>query len=505
MKIKRFVAKDMRTALAQIKVELGADAVIMSNKKIPEGVELMAAVDYNQAPTEVKPHAEKVTQTEQMNEDVVHLSKQTQQESTTKPLTENSNQPKPPVDSLSALLGRQVQQGQPSIGNIDKVDMPEDDIEQQLKSFTERLKQSTPEGIIPAPSENLSIMHDAKEMIDDSDSITSVASINKEDYQLSQSEHDLTNVSASDFNKMQQEMASIRAILEHQVSGLMWQDMAQKNPQRAALLNKLLNLGLSEQIADQIAGYVPEQLGEQVAWEQAKQLIAKQVNTTQNDIIKRGGVVALVGPTGVGKTTTIAKLAAGFAQVHGHEQVALISTDTFRIAGFEQLATYGKIIGCQVKLAKDSQELDVLLQQFAKKKLILIDTAGMGQRDMRLAEQLSALVSNARVRIRNYLVLAANTQQGVMQENVDRFRKVPLSGCIYTKLDESLSIGEIITTAVQNGLPIGYLTDGQRVPEDIKVANAEKLVTLADKMATKSVRTNSVHMQSMPISRAAMV
>jgi flagellar biosynthesis protein FlhF len=210
-------------------------------------------------------------------------------------------------------------------------------------------------------------------------------------------------------------------------------------------------------------------------------------------------VVALVGPTGVGKTTTVAKLAARFAQVHGRDSVVLISTDTFRISGFDQLATYGKIIGCQVNIAKDNNALNTLLQEYCNKKLILIDTAGMGQRDIRLAEQLTSLVSNARVRIRSYLVLAANTQQGVMQENVERFKRVPLSGCIYTKLDECISIGEIITTSIQNGLPIGYLTDGQRVPEDIKVANAEKLVTLADKMAMVSVNNNVNSLRPMPM------
>jgi flagellar biosynthesis protein FlhF len=201
----------------------------------------------------------------------------------------------------------------------------------------------------------------------------------------------------------------------------------------------------------------------------------------------------------VGKTTTVAKLAARFAQIHGADQVAMISTDNYRIAGFEQLATYGRIIGCEVKLASDAKTLDTLLQQYSKKKLILIDTAGMGQRDMRLAKHLTTLVSNARVRIRNYLVLAANTQQRVMQENVDRFKKVPLAGCIYTKLDESLSIGEIISTSIQNGLAIGYLTDGQRVPEDIKVANAEKLVTLADKMSAKNQVTKPINWRTAPM------
>jgi flagellar biosynthesis protein FlhF len=138
-----------------------------------------------------------------------------------------------------------------------------------------------------------------------------------------------------------------------------------------------------------------------------------------------------------------------------------------------------------------------------KKKLILIDTAGMGQRDMRLTEHLTTLISNARVRIRNYLVLAANTQQRVMQENVERFKRIPLAGCIYTKLDESLSVGEIITTSLQNGLAIGYLTDGQRVPEDIKVANAEKLVTLADKMTIKYQKSGTVSWRN-PLSTVAI-
>jgi len=510
MKIRRFVARDMRTALAQIKDELGVDAVIMSTKKIPEGVELMAAVDYNQAvpPAQFSDKSGQETGVDstantarEVSNDVVSLGQQpvpNHDVSLSAPKETLSEPTQQPADSLSALLNRQVQQpsAQQSAESLN-----DESIEQQLKNFTDRLSHSTAESIV---QENQGVAESSTENFNDN--ITADANVNTSmNSPLAIGMNNDAQVSSQDFVKMQQEMASIRSLLEHQVSGLMWQDMAQKDPQRAVLVNRLLALGLNEQIADQIAGYVPEQSHEKHAWKQATQLIAQQINTTQNDIIHRGGVVALVGPTGVGKTTTIAKLAAGFAQVHGSDQVALISTDTFRIAGFEQLATYGKIIGCQVSLAKDTQALDVLLQQFSKKKLILIDTAGMGQRDLRLAEQLTALVSNARVRIRNYLVLAANSQQAVMQENVDRFKKVPLSGCIYTKLDESISIGEIITTSIQNGLPIGYLTDGQRVPEDIKVANAEKLVTLADKMATKSVNNNVSVFRPMPVAPAATI
>jgi flagellar biosynthesis protein FlhF len=519
VKIKRFVAKDMRSALAQIKDELGADAVIMSNKRIPEGVELMAAVDNNvqiSAPKAAN-NSETVNpeinnnatsqKTRAIENDVVSIG---QKSSAT---NENNAAPS---DSLSALLNRQVQQT-PAGGGVnqaqhDKISQAAAklnpgsnhqavennaanataNIEQQFKSFTDRLEQNS--------SPQQSQTDQAQQTVSSQNEQVPVDYSNKVNQPIHTNNQQSHN---EEFEKMKNEMSSIRELLEHQVSGLMWQDMAQKDPARAMLVNRLMSLGMSEQVSDQIAGYIPAQKNDQDTWELAKKFISQQINTTNNDIIHRGGVVSLVGPTGVGKTTTIAKLAARFAQIHGADQVVMISTDNYRIAGFEQLATYGRIIGCQVKLASDAKTLDTLLQQFSKKKLILIDTAGMGQRDMRLAEQLTALVSNARVRIRNYLVLAANAQQGVMQENVDRFKKVPLSGCIYTKLDESISIGEIITTSIQNGLPIGYLTDGQRVPEDIKVANAEKLVTLADKMATKSVNNNVTVLRPMPVAPAA--
>ena len=485
----------MRTALAQIKDELGVEAVIMSNKKVPEGVELMAAVDYSQVTPEAKPKSNaqpaqnnsRHTSSEIANDLVTlnqPLNTHTNTISADTDNTTNNSNAEVPADSLSALLNRQVQQD-PRLPTKENNVSAEQSIGQQFKSFTQRLQQ-------PADEESLTT-----DLSDDNDFAPKVL-----EKKASEVNNNSSNVASVDLQSMQLEMAAIRKLLEHQVSGLMWQDLAQKDPQRAVLVNRLIALGLTEQVADQIAGYVPQRDNEEDAWHHAKQLIAEQLNTTNNDIINRGGVVALIGPTGVGKTTTIAKLAARYAQYHGADQIALISTDTFRIAGFEQLNTYGKIIGCHVKLAKDAEELDGLLQLFSNKKLVLIDTAGMGQRDIRLAEHLTTLVTNTRVKIRNYLVLAANTQQRVMQENVERFKKVPLSGVIYTKLDESLSIGEIISTSIQNGLPIGYLTDGQRVPEDIKVANVEKLVTLADKMVNNLSFQQTVSLRTVPVNHA---
>ena len=513
MKIKRFVARDMRTALAQIKEELGADAVIMSNKKVPEGVELMAAVDYSQqvdttnAGTEQQT-AESAQAERQLSDDTVSLGGQNQPQKKKTPVLGDISQsavnysaqqqtPDVPADSLAALLARQGQPttAAPSSSTNSQSSAHEPSIEQQLKDFTSRLQA------------NYSDEQNPQQQTSTSNHTETISSIAEQELAASMRQSvesasaPINNAMHNDqdqFESMKREMASIRQLLEHQMAGLMWQDMAQKDPRRAVLVNRLMAMGLTESMADQLAGYIPSHSNEEEAWNQAKQMLVQQINTTNNDIILRGGVVALVGPTGVGKTTTVAKLAARFAQTHGADQVALISTDTYRIAGFEQLSTYGRIIGCQVKLAEDSEALAGLIAQFSDKKLILIDTAGMGQRDLRLTEHLASLIANARVRIRNYLVLSANTQQRVMQENVERFKKIPLAGCIFTKLDESLSAGELISTAVQNGLPIGYLTDGQRVPEDIKVANADKLVTLADKLAAKYAAKPTHSWQTMP-------
>ena len=520
MKIRRYVAKDMRTALAQIKQELGVDAVIMSNKKTAEGVELMAAIDYNQ-PTatsievdESRLQAEAAKQG--VSEDVVSIGQpnnhnaamNTVPNSVSNTLSKQNEETVLPSDSLSALLNRKIQQPettQQSIRQpIQQSSTDKSTIEQEFKKFTDRLAQSSEITSEPLKETQEAFSQDSTTQENSTHINTALTDLDNHATEINHNKlsHAAIDsvVNTSEMESMKKEMASIRQLLEHQVSGLMWQDMAQKDPSRAVLVNRLTSMGLAEHVADQVAGYVPAGLNEQDAWSQAKQLISQQLNTTNNDIIQRGGIVSLVGPTGVGKTTTVAKLAARFAQVHGADQVALISTDTYKIAGFEQLSTYGKIIGCQVKLAKDADSLDVILQDFSKKKLILIDTAGMGQRDMRLAQHLTGLISNTRIRIRNYLVLSANTQLRVMQENVERFKKVPLAGCIYTKLDESLSVGEIISTSIQNGLPIGYLTDGQRVPEDIKVANTEKLVTLADRMAAKTVKTNTIAWRIAPVS-----
>lgn len=437
MKMKRFFAKDMRTALSEVKDVLGPDAVIMSNKKVSGGIEIVAAIDVEQkrkpAVAAAKPAATTQPDLNSFSERLQAYNAEQQAESHNSSPARTASH-----DTLSSLLN------------------------EKKHKIGQHTAQESSHFSRPMPQRH----HSAHSSVDLASDPAMVA--------------------------MQNEMQAIRQLLEHQVSGLMWQEMERSEPLRAMLVRRLQKLGLEENLADQFACYINEDLSLTQAWKHVQQLLAEQLVVTDDDVLRHGGVVALLGPTGVGKTTTIAKLAARYAQLHGADQVALITTDTYRIGALDQLAIYGKILGCPVKQARNANELGAILHQFRNKRLILIDTAGMGQRDVRLSEQLNTLTQNPHVKISNYLVLAANAQTPVLQDAVTRFRRVPLSGCIFTKLDECLSLGEAIGVAIQNALPIGYLTNGQRVPEDLRVANAEDLVRIAmELLARQESRSQS--------------
>ncbi|WNO61782.1 flagellar biosynthesis protein FlhF [Rheinheimera sp. MMS21-TC3] len=454
MKIKRFVAKDMRSALAEIKEFLGPDAIILSNKKIAEGVEIVAAIDNEVAL--VKAAAQPAVKPA---------------EPRFQARVDDSDDTEAGADSLKALLARQMLKQQNEAGANDQP------TKATAAGFTRQPQSERPNSFERQNSGSFST--------------NAQATNNAQFTELSKLQQQQASLMQQQMDSMRNEMLSMRQLLQHQVSGLMWQDLARREPVRALVIENLQQLGLSEQVADQLACFMSEEMNANDAWQAALELLAGQISTTNDDILRRGGVVALVGPTGVGKTTTVAKLAAEFARRHGADQVALITTDCYRIGAYEQLATFGRIIGCPVKLAKDSEELTLLINQLQQRKLILIDTAGMSQRDIRLADKLATLVHNSHVKINSYLVLSATAQARVMQESVTHFKRIPLSGCIFTKLDECLSLGEVINVAIQNALPVSYLTNGQRVPEDIAVADATALVQQAETL--RLAQSSTVH------------
>ncbi|MFC5707536.1 flagellar biosynthesis protein FlhF [Aeromonas eucrenophila] len=473
MKIKRFFAKDMRTALAEVKETLGPDAVIMSNKKVTGGVEIVAAVDYQSQ----VPGPKDAPVRRQLNDESVNISSAGKQMTRPAPAKEQNEYY---ADTLAALLARQQKlnpanpagNGNPSPGAWSGNAAGNGNSSPGSWSGNVAGGGNQSAGLTSANGAPRTLAEQGQWGAAPEPAKPKPRSApGPRPTQAPQREQEMEG--------MRKEMASIRKLLEHQISGLMWQEVERREPMRALLIKELKKMGFDDAFADQLAGLIPEDMPIHQAMAQLAEVLTAQLKISEDDILRQGGAVALLGPTGVGKTTTIAKLAARFAMKYGAEQVALITTDNYRIGAHEQLQTYGRIMGCPVRQVRDAEELASALYQFRNRRLVLIDTAGVGQRDIRLTEQLDTLVKNAKVRIRSYLVMSATSQRRVMQEAVDHFRRIPLSGCILTKLDESLNLGEVINVCIQNALPISYITDGQRVPEDIQVANAALLVGAA--------------------------
>lgn len=446
MKIRRFFAKDMREALNQVKAELGGDAVIMSNKKVADGVEIVAA--YDNEPVSTPP---------QQTNPEVRQPEFRQPAPKAAPLKVNS------TPTLSEIIG---ESGPDSLRELLE--------KQSAGTLKDPYAQETiQEPIRPAAISKPEIAVASRQPIVETPPAAKVP----QNVGLKQNDPAILSI--------QNELKSLRNVLQFQVNGLLRQEQRRGHPLYAYLVDRLESMGICSELAEDVVSYAPESANEREAWLFILKLLANRLRTTNNDILKQSGVVAFMGPTGTGKTTTIAKLAAQYAKKYGADQVALVTIDSYRIAAFEQLATYGKIIGCSVKKAANTQELSDVLYQFRNKRLVLIDTAGFSQRDTRLIKQLETIKETSCANIRLYLVMQANTQRQVMERTLTVYNKLPLQGCIFTKIDECYSLGEAISVAVREGMPIAYLTDGQKVPEDIKIADAKYIISLAAKLYKK--------------------
>ncbi len=277
---------------------------------------------------------------------------------------------------------------------------------------------------------------------------------------------------------LKNEVQDVKRLLQEQLGGLLWTQARSSQPQRAHLFSRLSQLGLSSSLCRElVAGLAASFEGER-ADNAVLSGLAQRIPVLGSEAVSEGGVIALVGPTGVGKTTTIAKLAARYATHFGSRDIALVSTDHYRIGAQEQLFTYGRLLGVPVHTARDSAELEALLLKLADRKLVLIDTAGLAPQDRQLAAQLS-LFRPLAGKLRTYLAMTASGQASDYEQTIAQFRAVPLAGCIFTKLDEATRIGAALSAAIQHQLGIAWLTDGQRVPEDLQSPRADTLVRRA--------------------------
>jgi flagellar biosynthesis protein FlhF len=273
------------------------------------------------------------------------------------------------------------------------------------------------------------------------------------------------------------EIKSMRGTLEQKLASLSWNDQERRDPMRGQLLSRLLKTGFSEELARDLLDEMPAVTGEADGISYVKAALGGRLKTIGNEreILEKGGVYALVGPTGVGKTTTTAKLAARCVVRHGADKLALLTTDGYRIGGHEQLRIYGKILGVAVHAVRDKRDLALALKELRGKHLVLIDTVGVGQRDRMVAEQV-AMLAGCGSEVKRLLLINAASNGYTLNEVAHAYRGDGLAGAIITKLDEAVILGGALDTAVRHGLPLYYVAQGQRVPEDLELADAPTLI-----------------------------
>ncbi|MGF6495799.1 flagellar biosynthesis protein FlhF [Luteibacter sp. 621] len=426
MKIKRFVAPDMRQAMRQVRDEQGPDAVILSTRKMDDGIEIIAALDYDEALVREAGFA---------------------------------FEPPTPEEKLEKIRATRDTRDNREAERIARVD--------QARAATAAAVERATKGAAPAAA-------NAPQRQSSAALAASVADVVRA-ATVTAPQNDTA------VNGMRAEINNLREMLEVQLSALAWNQMDRQHPLRARVLREMTRLGIDGDVARALCAELPDNMTAEQARYLPLGILSRNIRTSgRNFDTVGGGITAFVGTTGVGKTTSIAKLAARAVLRHGASNVALISADQYRIGAGAQLEHYGRLLGVRVYNAHDAQSLRNVLLQLRGKHTVLIDTAGLAGNDPKLQQQFETLRAMADVRV--CLVLAANAQAQAIDGAVRAYAPLKPQSAILTKLDETPLLGGALSALIRHSMPLDYTTDGQRVPEDIASADARKLVCLAAQM-----------------------
>ncbi|SNT83383.1 flagellar biosynthesis protein FlhF [Stenotrophomonas sp. CC120222-04] len=517
MKIKRFVAADMRSAMNLVRKEHGPDAVILSNRRIEEGIEIVAAANYDESAVQRALEASR--------RDIAPPpapKPRTAADAVIAAVTRRRNStpaPEPVAATTSAVAalaraavgatGRTLDSADeivPTRGStgfaatlaraaVNEPALPE----QIFAPFAEAIVAPAPASVAPANRARFQI--DPPHEAHHESAAPAVqppplptAAVTEAQPAIAASEPAAVEVAGeaspapmlapapaltlvaqddAEIRQLRQEVAGMRQVIEREMNRFT-DERLRGCPVRATALDLMDEYGFDAGLARDVAMQIPLETEAHRGRGLMLGLISRKLPIAPVDPLEEGGVIALVGPTGAGKTTTIAKLASRFAEKHAPRDVALVTTDTTRIGAREQLYGYGRQLGIAVHEANSGTDLDQLLERLKDYKLVLIDTAGLGPRDRALAALLQWL--RAARQVRTLLVLPANTSFGDMDEVVRRFGAANLQGLVLSKLDETGRFGNALSVAVDHALPITWVTDGQDVPEDLHRASAANLV-----------------------------
>lgn len=431
MNVKKFIAVNAREALRKVKESLGPDAIILSNRGVAGGVEIMAVAARDMAMIVPTPSRD-----------------------------EREQRPEPRAAASYAA-------------------MSEEDYTVTLSSPTPPARASVSSAqTAPRAASSVAALPVAPPLV--TRPVLRAESVRPQKQQHSEVEQ---GQSAA----MMEELRMLRKIVEQHMAGFAWSETTRVEPVKAEMQRQMLDAGFSPQFSRGLLAELPSELDsdQALAWVRGAADRALLTIGNDNDIIDKGGVYALVGPTGVGKTTTTAKLAARCVVRHGAEKIALVTTDGYRIGAHEQLRIYGRILGISVHLVRDAEDLRQTLEELSHKHMVLIDTMGMCQRDKSVAEQISMLVGSGG-NIHRLLCLSATSRGDTLDDVIAAYRGDDLAGCILTKVDEAASLATALDAIMRQGLRLHYVSNGQRVPEDLHLPNRSYLLHRAFKDVPES-------------------
>jgi len=433
MNVKRFVADNMQQALRMVSAELGADAVIVSSKKLERGIEVVASVDMAGAAAASQP-----------GELERQLRLQRELDAAREATRESEAQRKRDREDLVRRSDLSGAEG--------------------IREALNALRSGGPESTPQKPSEGQSA------------GAQSSAHRTAPAQQTADSGEYQTRL-----QEMQGELRELKDwLVSHQ--GSAWDTRRPLTWQQSQLWQRCQDMGLEPAWADRIASASPDEGELENAWQQAMAMIQSDLPVASPGLLERGGKIALVGPTGAGKTTTIGKIAARFVLRHGPESVAFVTLDNYRVAAHDQLRTFARILGVTLKVVKQGDDLAKAIDSVSNKKLVLIDSAGLASQDPHFSVQLSML-KQAGAGIHKLLVLPLTSQARCLQENYEHFKAAGLNGCVFTKMDECFSLGAGMSVAALTRMPVTLVTDGPHIPDDLHYPDAARLVKLAEQMA----------------------
>jgi len=449
MNVRKFIAANARDALRKVKETLGNDAIILSNRGVPGGVEIMAVAARDMAmivPTPVGEGAIPERHSpDSLQEDDYRVVLSSARARISQP-------PQPTVVSTSSSVPRQSPVNKSSTTPVN-AGIPR----------TGALRNVEPSRSVASGGREARIAPG----LTASPSTDATRGGNRPDAEVVPME-------------VMDEIRSLRKIVEQHLAGFAWGESARTEPVKTDILRQMLDAGFSPQFSRELLSDLPREMtgSEAMAWVKGAADRSLLTIGNENDIVDRGGVYALVGPTGVGKTTTTAKLAARCVLRHGPSKVALVTTDGYRIGAHEQLRIYGRILGVSVHLVKDANELRQTLAELKHKHMVLIDTMGMSQRD-KLVPELTDMLAGCDVQ--RLLLLNSTSRGDTLDDVVRAYAGDSLAGCILTKIDEAASLATVLDVIMRHGLKLQYVSNGQRVPEDLHLPNRSYLLHRAFK------------------------